>query len=54
MSKQHKITFNNKKINLDQSNFDPTLQNSLFGAVKLTKNSDIEKYKSVGYGIGFN
>ena len=30
-----------------------TLQNCLFGAVKLTKNTDIDKYKYSGYGIGF-
>ena len=32
---------------------DPTLKNCLFGAVTLTKNADIEKYKYSGYGIGF-
>ena len=32
----------------------PTLANALFGAVKLTKNADIEKYKYSGYGIGFD
>ena len=32
----------------------PTLTNALFGAVKLTKNADIDKYKYSGYGIGFN
>ena len=26
----------------------------LFGAVKLTKNADIDKYKNSGYGIGFD
>ena len=26
----------------------------MFGAVKLTKNSDIDKYKYSGYGIGFD
>ena len=31
---------------------DPTLKNCLFGAVTLTKNVDIEKYKYSGYGIG--
>ena len=31
-----------------------TLQNCLFGAVKLTKNADIDKYKYFGYGIGFD
>ena len=33
---------------------DPTLKNCLFGAVNLTKNADIDKYKYSGYGIGFN
>ena len=33
---------------------DPTLKNCLFGAVTLTKDSDIEKYKYSGYGIGFD
>ena len=31
-----------------------TLVNSLFGAAKLTKNADIDKYKYSGYGIGFH
>ena len=30
---------------------DPTIKNCLFGAVTLTKNADIEKYKYSGYGI---
>ena len=33
---------------------DPTLKNCLFGAVTLTKNSDIEKYGYSGYRIGFD
>ena len=33
---------------------DPTLTNSLFGAVRLTKNADINKYQYSGYGIGFD
>ena len=33
---------------------DPTLKNCLFGAVTLTKSSDIEKYGYSGYGIGFD
>ena len=32
----------------------PTLENCLFGAVSLTKNADIDKYKYSGYGIGFD
>ena len=35
-------------------NDDPTAKNSLFGAVRLTKNADIEKYHYSGYGIGFD
>ena len=33
---------------------DPTLKNCLFGALTLTKNADIEKYKYSGHGIGFD
>ena len=33
---------------------DPTIKNCLFGAVILTKNADIEKYKYSGYSIGFD
>ena len=32
---------------------DLTIKNCLCGAVPLTKNTDIEKYKYSGYGIGF-
>ena len=32
----------------------PTLEISLFGAVKLTKNPSTDKYKYSGYGIGFD
>ena len=48
--KQDKITFNHgKTVNIyifydlksNLNNFDPTLQNCLFGAVKLTNNSDL-------------
>ena len=31
-----------------------TLKNCLFGAVKLTKNADTDKYKYSGYGIRFD
>ena len=34
-------------------NTDFTLGNCLFWSVKLTKNSDLDKYKYCGYGIGF-
>ena len=33
---------------------DATLKNCLFGAVTLTKNADIDKYKYFGYGMGFD
>ena len=33
---------------------DFTLSNCLFGSVKLTKNSDLDKYKYTSYGIGFD
>ena len=33
---------------------DSTIKNCLFGAITLTKNADIEKYKYSGYGIGFD
>ena len=61
--KQNKVTYNHgsvvniyvvyritPKINL--GDIGPTLQNCLFGAVKLTNNADIDKYKYSGYGIG--
>ena len=33
---------------------DPTIKIYLFGAVTLTKNVDIDKYRYSGYGIGFD
>ena len=36
------------------SSDNPTLQNSLFGVVKSTKNVDINKYRYSGYGIGLD
>ena len=32
----------------------PTPENCLFGAVTLTKNDDIDKYKYFGFAIGFD
>ena len=32
----------------------PTLENCLFGAIKLIKHSDVDNYKYSGYGIGFD
>ena len=39
--------------NFSVSNY-PTLEKFLFNAVKLTKNSNIDKYKYSGYGRGFD
>ena len=66
--KQDKVTFNLGKIvniytiyeiknistskNINVSNY-PTLENCFLGAVSLTKNADIDKYKYSRYGIGF-
>ena len=44
----YEITSDYKDINY------PTLENCLFGSVKLTKNPDIDKYEYSGYGIGFD
>ena len=62
--KQGKITQNHGKIiniyivneiskNYNESNY-PTLENSLFGADKLTKNTAINNYKYSGYRIEFD
>ena len=61
--KQNKLTYNHRKIvniyivyELGASsslNTDSTLKNSLFGAVELTKNADIDNYWYSGYGIRF-
>ena len=62
--KQDKITYTHWKIvniyivyeifnDFSNGNY-PTLQNALFGAVKLTENADINKYRYSGYGIGFD
>ena len=61
---QDKVTYNHGKIvniyvvyeiskNYSISTY-PTLENCLFGAVSLTKNTDIDKYKYSGYGTGFD
>ena len=62
--KQPNFTFTHKKVvniyivyELGASSShinDPTLKNCLFGAVTLTKNADIDKYRYSGYGIGFD
>ena len=44
----YEITSNYSDINY------PTLENCLFGSVKLTKNADINKYGYSGYGTGFD
>ena len=59
--KQDKVTFDRGKVvNIytvyEISNNFPvsswlTLENCLFGAVSLTKNADIDRYKYSGYGL---
>ena len=39
---------------ITKKSHNPALENCLFGSVKLIKNSDIDKYKYSGYGIGFD
>ena len=62
--KQDKVTYNHGKIvniyivyeitkNYNISSY-PKLENCLLGAVSLTKNADIDKYKYSGYGIGLD
>ena len=62
--KQDKVTYNHEKIlniyivyetskNHNISSL-PTPENCLFGAVTLTKNDDIDKYKYFGFAIGFD
>ena len=43
-----------EKFSYSSGNNYPTLENCLFGAVTLTKNADIDKYRYSGYGIGFD
>ena len=61
--RQDKVTYNHGpilsiyivfKLVSSPKTINVTLQDCLFGAVKLTKNADIDKYKYSGYGIGFN
>ena len=63
--KQEKVTFNHGKIvniyivyDIDKSlniRSYPTLENCLFGAVKITnKHADVDQYKYSGYSIGFD
>ena len=63
--KQDKVTFTYGKtvniyivyeISFSNHGYDDysPLENCLFGAVKLTKNDNFDKYKYSGYGIGFD
>ena len=62
--KQPNFTFTHKKIiniyivyelrTSSSYSSDPTLKNCLLGAVTLTKNADIDKYRYSGFGIGFH
>ena len=61
--KQDKVTLNHGtmvniyivyEISKNYNSSYTTLENCLFGAVSLTKNADIDRYKYSGYGIGFD
>ena len=65
--KQDKVIFNHGKLVniyivygiiktavIGSYDYYPTLQNAPIGAVKSTKNADIDKYGYSGYGIGFD
>ena len=64
LKQSNKLTYTHKKVvniyiayelGASSSNVnDPTLKNCLFGAVTLTKNTDIDKYGYSSYGIGFD
>ena len=41
-------------LQLRNLNAEFTLNNWLFGSVKLTKKADLDKYVYSGYGIGFD
>ena len=61
---QDKITYTHGKIvniyivyelnGYNSDDNDPTVKNSLFDAVTLSKNADIDKYQYLGYGTGFD
>ena len=61
--RQNKVIYNHGSVKyiyivyetiLDTKTSNITLKDCLFGAIKLTKSSDIDKYKYSGYGIGFD
>ena len=61
--RQNKVTFNHGKVvniytvyklSFHPTNIDFTLENCLFGAVKVTKHSDVDKYNYSGYGTCFD
>ena len=54
MEQQKAFTLFNGLSTFSSHSDDPTLENSLFGAVTLTKNADIDKYGYSGFGIGFD
>ena len=64
LKQSNKLTYTHGKVvniyivyelgDSSSSNSDPTLKKCLFGAVALTKNADIEKYKYFCYGIVFD
>ena len=59
--KKGEFIFNKKIVNIyivynldsNLNNFNPTLENCLFGSIKISKSSDMNKYNYKGYGIRF-
>ena len=61
--RQNQVTYNHGPVvniyivyrtTSDTNTSNIALENCLFGAIKLIKNSDVDKYKYSGYGIGFD
>ena len=48
------IVYKLTKLSNIYKNNNLTAKNALFGAVSLTKNADVDKYKYSGYGIAFD
>ena len=62
LAEQNGLVFNKNSLNIyifqdldsNLNNFDFTLQNCSFGALKITKSSNIDKYQYIVYGTGFD
>ena len=52
--RQNQVTYNHGPVVNIYIVYETTPENCVFGAIKLTKNADVDKYKYSGYGIGFD